>query len=72
MLKTDELMEISWRYTRGYYNLEEAKQLIQLKIGLDESIAESLLKGLTRHNVRDMDFIRKERSPHRHYLTPSK
>ena len=26
----------------GYYNLEEAKQLIHLKIGLDESIAESL------------------------------
>lgn len=62
-MKTDELMEISWQYTRGYYNLEEAKQLIHLKIGLDESIAESLLKGLTRHNVREMDFIRTEGSP---------
>ena len=39
-LKTDELMEISWQYAQGYYNLEEAKQLIHLKIGLDESIAE--------------------------------
>jgi len=63
VMKTDELMEISWQYTRGYYNLEEAKKLIHLKIGLDESIAESLLKGLTRHNVREMDFIRKEGSP---------
>ena len=60
MLKTDELMEISWQYTQGYYNLEEAKQLIQLKIGLDESIAESLLKGLTRDNVREVDFSKKD------------
>ena len=60
MLKTDELMEISWQYTQGYYNLEKAKQLIQLKIGLDESIAESLLKGLTRDNVREVDFSKKD------------
>jgi len=60
VLRTDELMEISWQYTQGYYNLEEAKQLIHLKIGLDESIAESLLKGLTRDNVREVDFSKKD------------
>ena len=50
------MMEISWRYTQGELNLKEAAWLIHLKTDLDQDLAETFLKGLTRNNVSEVDF----------------
>lgn len=59
-MNIDEMMEISWRYTQCDLNLKEAAWLIEVKAGLDREIAESFLKGLTRDNVRSIDFANKD------------
>ena len=57
------MITISWRYSQGTLNLEDATWLIQLKTGLDAEIAENFLKGLTRNNVIRLDFRDEETNP---------
>jgi len=61
-LEVDQMMEISWRYTQCDLNLKEAAWLIHVKTGLDQDLAETFLKGLTRDNVKEVDFSQKDPS----------
>lgn len=62
-MDVDEMMEISWRYIQCELSLKEAAWLIQAKTGLDQEIAEGFLRGLTRDNVRTIDFQNKDNNP---------
>lgn len=60
--QTDKMMEISWEYCQGLYNLEQAVDKMACLTGLDPDIAEVFLRGLNRDNIVRVDFSEKTRN----------
>jgi len=60
--ETDKMMEISWEYCQGLYNLEQAVDKMAGLTGLDADIAEVFLRGLNRDNIVRVDFSEKTRN----------
>lgn len=60
--KTDKMMEISWEYCKGLYNMEQATDKIVNLTGLSPNIAKVFLKALNRDNIVRVDFNEKTRN----------